>query len=843
MLLLGGIYAGFRLLLPVHGLTGYYLSFPEKRKNSIVNPIRISTAELRQGLKKRVYKGYPKKKLIEETIEDTPVNFVWHTENNKRYDSPFTIEWFGLLKIEQSGNYTFLLSSDDGSELYMNGTKIIDNWGIHGNTEKQQTVFLKPGFYRFHARYFDQSGGAIFNLKWKSPHKKEELISSGQFYHEKETKAPEAVDYEIPYTLEIKPHETINDQNIVFKKLDRTLGFTNQGILRTYYVNYWDNDRFEPPGDSPDFNIIWKGFLWIPKEGDYTFDIDTDGSAILFVGEEGFTRTYRSRNVSKEQMYLKKGFQPVQLNFFSTSRLAKLTILWKKPGESKFTGISQRFFKPAEDLGMFSGIRIWCAIGFIMVPIVIVAGTLFSTRRTIKSFIRSYFVYGKQNWPTVAIPVIIILGAILRLDNYSVIPPHGDTMDVYQEAWNGFNILHGNGPKSWEGAYFVKAYKQEYLQYIRWFGDGFPIVKHYIAHPPLFSIFAAIPPIICGADEFLDCRMTTINLTPIFFSTLTIFIIYIVSYKIYQSYMLSIMASLIYATVPLFVAGGRIAKGDCLLSFVLLLGVLFVLKYVETQKKTYFLLAGFLAGVSFWSKEIGICAVVIIPLLLGKKGFIKEAFIAAGIGVFIASNYMLYNFLIDKEVFFKVMELRGKFQDTVFNMVVTYLKDPRITLNHAAFGNGYLLWFWIVLVYSIGKRDLVVPITAFIFLMSICALSSGNLPFGWFLIPLYPFMAIAGAVFLKDFISKPNTAMAIFILLLLFAVPVKEILPKDLHTIPWLYRYYLGAGILPFLAFDFLNNRITSGIAKVSSYIYISFFIIMNVYIVYRLPDLYNPRV
>ena len=67
----------------------------------------------------------------------------------------------------------------------------------------------------------------------------------------------------------------------------------------------------------------------------------------------------------------------------------------------------------------------------------------------------------------------------------------------------------------------------------------------------------------------------------------------------------------------------------------------------------YVVFAGLLAGVSFWCKEMGICAIVILPLLLGRKGYIKEACIIAGIGFFVAISYMLYNYLINPEAFLR----------------------------------------------------------------------------------------------------------------------------------------------------------------------------------------------
>ncbi|MBI2469959.1 MAG: hypothetical protein HYV59_01775 [Planctomycetes bacterium] len=188
-----------------------------------------------------------------------------------------------------------------------------------------------------------------------------------------------------------------------------------------------------------------------------------------------------------------------------------------------------------------------------------------------------------------------------------------------------------------------------------------------------------------------------------------------------------------------------------------------------------------------------------------------------------------------------MLNLRDEHQSTVFDMVIKYIREPRITLNYANFGTGYWWWLWFVMVYSMGKRDTIVPITVFIFLMTVCALSTDIYPFGWFLVPTYPFMAIAGGLFMRDFISKPNTARALLLLLVLMAVPLKEILPGDLYKSPWLYRGYLAVGILPFLASDFLRNRVTAVIARAASYIYITLFIMMNIYIVYHLPDLYDP--
>lgn len=835
-------------MLPGHGLTGYYLYLPEE-ENIPLRPIDISLSETHPSLKKRIYEGNPKGSLLEETTEKMPINIEWHSDERKSYRSPFTIEWDGLLKIQHRCNYTFILGSDDGSALFLNGKPIIDNGGTHGLKEKTQTVLLEPGFYRFHLTYFDQGGGAMLYLKWKYSGIAETLIPASDFYQETTNRDLCKVDTTAPYILKIEPNGTINESYVVFRKNDRTLSYNNSGILRSNYVNYWDNYRFEPPEDIPNYNIIWRGSIWIPKDGEYSFKVNTNGNNVfLFIDAQAVLK-YRTGGDTEAQIHLKKGWKPIQINYFNQAKFATLNLRWQKPGDSKTTNISSRYLIPFEKIGVFGNAKVWYAIGFIIGSLSICLSFLLVFRNVIKNRIREYLAYVKQHWSIVALIFIVILGAALRLNNYSVVPPHGDTMDSYQEAWNGFHILHGEGPKSWEYVYFLPAYKNEDKKYVKWFGDGFLIVKRYIAHPPLFSILAGIPPSIYGARDYLDCRPTTIRLTPIFISTLTIILVFLVSYKIYKSNTVAIIASLIYATVPLIVAAGRIAKGDCLLALVLITGVLCVLKYTESKKKIYVIFAGLLAGVSFWCKEMGLCVIVILPIILGRKGFLKEAGVTAGIGMLLASSYFLYSYLINPEAFFKILSLRGEHQSTVFNIALKYIKESRLAMSYASFGIGYLLWFWFVVVYAMGKRDQIVPITTFIFLMTVCALSKDVHTFGWFLMPIYPFMAIAGGLFWRDFISRPNTAKALLLLLVLMAVPLKEVLPVELCKSAWLFRWYLAVGIVPFLAFDFLQylslpprrNRIIGAIAKGACYAYISVFIVMNVYMVYHLQDIYDP--
>ncbi len=82
---------------------------------------------------------------------------------------PIAIEWLGELSIPEDGQYTFFISSDDGSSLYLDGEQLIDNRGTHHELEKSGKKILTKGEHRVRIRYFDHGGRAAFDWAWSTP--------------------------------------------------------------------------------------------------------------------------------------------------------------------------------------------------------------------------------------------------------------------------------------------------------------------------------------------------------------------------------------------------------------------------------------------------------------------------------------------------------------------------------------------------------------------------------------------------------------------------------------------------------------------------------------------------
>jgi hypothetical protein len=66
----------------------------------------------------------------------------------------FAIDYTGRFWIETPGEYNFFLTSDDGSRLYIDGKKIVDNDGVHPAEEKEGKIKLKQGVHEIRVQYF-----------------------------------------------------------------------------------------------------------------------------------------------------------------------------------------------------------------------------------------------------------------------------------------------------------------------------------------------------------------------------------------------------------------------------------------------------------------------------------------------------------------------------------------------------------------------------------------------------------------------------------------------------------------------------------------------------------------
>ncbi len=88
---------------------------------------------------------------------------------DNRFKSDWGARFSGLIDIPETGNWTFFINSDDGSELWVNGESLATNYGMHGMRERSGSVNLTEGLHEFRIEFFQGGGphGLIFS--WQGP--------------------------------------------------------------------------------------------------------------------------------------------------------------------------------------------------------------------------------------------------------------------------------------------------------------------------------------------------------------------------------------------------------------------------------------------------------------------------------------------------------------------------------------------------------------------------------------------------------------------------------------------------------------------------------------------------
>ena len=82
----------------------------------------------------------------------------------------WSVKWTGTITAPVTGTYTFSLTSDDGSRLFVNGTKIIDNWRDQAANTETGTVALTAGqAVPVEIDYYQNGGDDLVNLGWQIP--------------------------------------------------------------------------------------------------------------------------------------------------------------------------------------------------------------------------------------------------------------------------------------------------------------------------------------------------------------------------------------------------------------------------------------------------------------------------------------------------------------------------------------------------------------------------------------------------------------------------------------------------------------------------------------------------
>ncbi len=98
-------------------------------------------------------------------------------------DNNFALRFSGWIDVPVDGEYTFHVRSDDGSRLYIDGQKIVDNSGTHPPRTRSNKVELTEGLHSMRLDFYEGGGGEEISLEWEGPEVPKGPVDPGRFSH------------------------------------------------------------------------------------------------------------------------------------------------------------------------------------------------------------------------------------------------------------------------------------------------------------------------------------------------------------------------------------------------------------------------------------------------------------------------------------------------------------------------------------------------------------------------------------------------------------------------------------------------------------------------------------
>lgn len=615
----------------------------------------------------------------------------------------------------------------------------------------------------------------------------------------------------------------------VLRRLDPRIDFPVPQRLDAVYLFHWDYERFGFPTEKPPCLIRWRGLLNAPVAGTYGFAIDASGESTFSL--DGVPVEIHPDTLATR--LLTPGLHTVALDYRLGSGEARMVLSWQPPGGS-LGPIEESSLAPDRNSWESNRARrVWGVVvslaGVLILLLAVAAG-----RRRPQGFVGRLWAAILDDRPRIALAAILALAALLRFHDYALVPFHHETADEYQHAWEGWHLLHERTPAAWST--FPDRYPPSQTRDFRWFGDRYVLVRPYFDHPPLFSIPVGLLCSLVGAKGFLDCTLPVMRVIPILCSLAGLLLLYRLARAYQASERGALLACLVYATVPVIILGHRLVKAENLLALLFMGAVLALTEEGKRSPRRAAVIAGVLSALALWTKATGIAVPATALLMLATRRRWKDAAVVAALTAAGLALYLLYVSAYDFGLFLRVLQAQGTtkwvsldaFQDLLGGKVVVKW-----------FGRGTYLWLLLAAgVAAFGRaRALLLPVAVYAAIL--CLNADHRVIYGWYRIPLYPFLCIAAGLYLETMIEEADLYRALPFAVSAVAGALLYALPEAVgqsRPVAWLFA---AVAILPFLPAMIWEGPSVRRMARAGAGLLVLVFLLANVATVGRLLEVY----
>ena len=241
--------------------------------------------------------------------------------NVREQDSNFGVVFTGYINIPATGEYTFVTGSDDGSKLYLDGQLVVDNDGLHGLREQENTVNLTQGLHPIKVTYFERLGSEKLNVYWKNTAhgvKEKQRIPTNVLL--RDDRAEDA------------PVSTEDGQGLNYAYYEGTWSvlpaFSKLNTVKTGTVA---NFTLGMRQQNSNFGVVFTGYIDIPATGEYTFVTGSDDGSKLYIDKKTVVSNDGLHGLREREgtVTLTQGWHAIKVAYFERSGSEKLNVYWK----------------------------------------------------------------------------------------------------------------------------------------------------------------------------------------------------------------------------------------------------------------------------------------------------------------------------------------------------------------------------------------------------------------------------------------------------------------------------------------------------------------------------------
>ena len=256
----------------------------------------------------------------------------------------FSVRWTGKLYAPVEGTYNFIVNTDNGVRVWVDGRLLIADWDVYTlNTFRKETRLAAGRYYDLKIEYTNYMGPAVFRLAWEYP--REGTATSGLPHYTPEDVIPAKYLFTQP-----PPDQTaVSTSDAVAPSRTGHPGGGN-GLLGEYFRGeyfgekvftridrkidfYWEGGP-GPDIHDTDFSVRWTGKLLAPADGKYKFMVNVNDGARLWVGGKLVLDEWRlepGRQYQTEIELQGGRYYDVKLEYFNGPQLGVMQLSWESP--------------------------------------------------------------------------------------------------------------------------------------------------------------------------------------------------------------------------------------------------------------------------------------------------------------------------------------------------------------------------------------------------------------------------------------------------------------------------------------------------------------------------------